>query len=1083
MNGLPSDEELDVRMDSSEMDDEEGLQKKYSPPYTAEAEDSVVVTPDFFLEYVPLLRGRHKTSSSSSVACLRSAEECVRTLREAAAAAGSRYGSPPKTDEQARTPDNPSNKQDASCCVFCHGVLFQPVTFLNGESACHFCAADVDDHLVVGQNENEVPGYGEHVNRALNAVWSGNPAYKLAGNAMQILKRDEADEIRKWLVSNDGAQMHFSLRVRLELRLASLTRHRDDADAVTEVLRQRISETHAGTTATTAHHVSWLHLCLSRALRSRAESRLQAMLAGADAKREQSSTADEERGECRRWKEERPVDIAPRREGAVQRGNPNGHVDSVADGKIQQMEGSGGERSATGSGTTQADAGGSGADANVGAAEDVEQQGTTRAAASAAKTAGGADETVIQTTADVIQKAVFPLLKSMFDDLGAGGATELDAHEVVAEDEIIVEGSPTKRPKTERPHTSGGALASSSGTKICETEASQSTSSTASYKLAEFLHSVTLDVDNFFKDLQSPHNPRAATETAGTAAPNPNKGFALLSPDHRGAASWAGETQQALLDRFEEDLSCPVCAEIFLEPCTLPCGHTMCRLCLSRHLDHALERAPICVMCRHPLIPLLVHVNSAARRLHTFGAQVLRQEMLCRALDDGVVKKYFAEKRRLRALEVAEAETSGTRTIAATAAAASGSRCPAGTGNNRKTPSGGEGEAAARATELLVEENGNEGEAGHEQSTSASTPLALVQQRQTFNQDVEPAPHTSATVPESAHLPGEKQEQPLPEQESVSWIPVFVCSVAVPGVSCGLHVFEPRYRLMMRRCMDNEKAEDRCFGMHPHSATPFGCLLRITDYEQLPDGRSRIETVGVRRYRVLEWGEKDAYSIARVEWVDDVEEEEDKVIGERDVRVNAEDLQNEHNAGASAPGEDAGKRALSSKRTTSPAGATSEAVGHRDDGEAPLPRLLRDRAQEALARQEGRAFLSFQGGRARIVTARDMILSQFGPMPPDNDANFVFWLFSTGILFDAETARDHGVEDLLEFAYGDRTRHSAKKRMARLCEIAKIGEKGPEGAAAEARKEEAEEAEKQEGKAQAQPNESRDEVLGAITDS
>lgn len=33
-------------------------------------------------------------------------------------------------------------------------------------------------------------------------------------------------------------------------------------------------------------------------------------------------------------------------------------------------------------------------------------------------------------------------------------------------------------------------------------------------------------------------------------------------------------------------------------------------------------------------------------------------------------------------------------------------------------------------------------------------------------------------------------------------IPIFVCTVAYPGIPCPLHVFEPRYRLMMRRCME-----------------------------------------------------------------------------------------------------------------------------------------------------------------------------------------------------------------------------------------------------------------------------------------
>ena len=41
-------------------------------------------------------------------------------------------------------------------------------------------------------------------------------------------------------------------------------------------------------------------------------------------------------------------------------------------------------------------------------------------------------------------------------------------------------------------------------------------------------------------------------------------------------------------------------------------------------------------------------------------------------------------------------------------------------------------------------------------------------------------------------------------------IPVFVCTLSFPNISCPLHVFEPRYRLMIRRCMEGGTRE---FGM------------------------------------------------------------------------------------------------------------------------------------------------------------------------------------------------------------------------------------------------------------------------------
>ena len=41
-------------------------------------------------------------------------------------------------------------------------------------------------------------------------------------------------------------------------------------------------------------------------------------------------------------------------------------------------------------------------------------------------------------------------------------------------------------------------------------------------------------------------------------------------------------------------------------------------------------------------------------------------------------------------------------------------------------------------------------------------------------------------------------------------LPVFVCTMAFPSLPCPLHVFEPHYRLMIRRCLETGS---RRFGM------------------------------------------------------------------------------------------------------------------------------------------------------------------------------------------------------------------------------------------------------------------------------
>ena len=51
-------------------------------------------------------------------------------------------------------------------------------------------------------------------------------------------------------------------------------------------------------------------------------------------------------------------------------------------------------------------------------------------------------------------------------------------------------------------------------------------------------------------------------------------------------------------------------------------------------------------------------------------------------------------------------------------------------------------------------------------------------------------------------------------KDSQHEIPIFVATLAIPTISCPLHVFEPRYRLMIRRCIE---AGTREFGMcMPH---------------------------------------------------------------------------------------------------------------------------------------------------------------------------------------------------------------------------------------------------------------------------
>ncbi|XP_010216634.1 PREDICTED: LON peptidase N-terminal domain and RING finger protein 1-like [Tinamus guttatus] len=101
-------------------------------------------------------------------------------------------------------------------------------------------------------------------------------------------------------------------------------------------------------------------------------------------------------------------------------------------------------------------------------------------------------------------------------------------------------------------------------------------------------------------------------------------------------------------------------------------------------------------------------------------------------------------------------------------------------------------------------------------------------------------------------------------------IPIFVCTMSFPGVSCPLHVFEPRYRLMMRRC---QETGTRRFGMcvyeNGKSFADYGCMLEIQQIEFLADGRSLVDAIGRRRFRVLRRGHRDGYDTADIEYLED----------------------------------------------------------------------------------------------------------------------------------------------------------------------------------------------------------------------
>lgn len=103
--------------------------------------------------------------------------------------------------------------------------------------------------------------------------------------------------------------------------------------------------------------------------------------------------------------------------------------------------------------------------------------------------------------------------------------------------------------------------------------------------------------------------------------------------------------------------------------------------------------------------------------------------------------------------------------------------------------------------------------------------------------------------------------------------------VLFPHVELPLHVFEPRYRDLVRDAM----SEDRIIGMallrgdwrrdydgRP-DLFPLGCAGAIEAFSALPDGRSNLILRGLSRFEILEEIVDDgtAYRRARVRWLRD----------------------------------------------------------------------------------------------------------------------------------------------------------------------------------------------------------------------
>jgi Lon protease-like protein len=93
--------------------------------------------------------------------------------------------------------------------------------------------------------------------------------------------------------------------------------------------------------------------------------------------------------------------------------------------------------------------------------------------------------------------------------------------------------------------------------------------------------------------------------------------------------------------------------------------------------------------------------------------------------------------------------------------------------------------------------------------------------------------------------------------------------VMLPGEVVPLHIFEPRYRLMIGECLDSETG----FGVvwtGEDGLREVGCGAVVTKVlERLEDGRMNILTRGTRAFRLSRRIEDMPYPAGDVEWLDD----------------------------------------------------------------------------------------------------------------------------------------------------------------------------------------------------------------------
>ena len=115
-----------------------------------------------------------------------------------------------------------------------------------------------------------------------------------------------------------------------------------------------------------------------------------------------------------------------------------------------------------------------------------------------------------------------------------------------------------------------------------------------------------------------------------------------------------------------------------------------------------------------------------------------------------------------------------------------------------------------------------------------------------------------------------------------NFIPIFPLEIVVyPGEKLNLHIFEDRYKQMLKDSLEDRKLfgityfEPQTELVTKPAVGTIGCVAEVRENQELPDGRSNLLTMGVVRYRLIDYVESaDPYLVGDVVFFEDEDESE-----------------------------------------------------------------------------------------------------------------------------------------------------------------------------------------------------------------